>query len=227
MENIKKFDVSSFPNSSFSIILGRRRSGKTVLAEDFIRNMCPDCCFLFSGTDAGFNMISKENRFNDIGALNDIIQNYTAMNEYNKVADPPNKFKVKTLIVIDDLVLKLKGKEFNKLQELSVNGRHVAYAPLCLHIMILGQNLTSFPRIVRNNVDMMIFNNISSMKELELVMDEFLYITDSSRDGKKIARKLYNDLITKEDFSFIVVENHKQNIKTYQDYIRTYVAKLK
>ena len=147
------------------------------------------------------------------------------MNEYNKIADPPNRFNIKTMIVLDDLLLKLKSKDFKIIQDLAVNGRHAAKSPLALHIVILAQNLTSIPRLVRNNVDLMIFNNISSMRELDIVMDENFFLLDSSRDGKKEARKLYNDLVTSKDFLFIVVENYKQNIREYKDYIKWYTAK--
>lgn len=146
------------------------------------------------------------------------------MNDFNKIVDPPNRFRVKTMVIIDDLVLKLKGKDFRILQDLAVNGRHVAYAPLSLQIVILAQNLTSIPRLVRNNLDYMMFNNLSSIRELELILDENMYIIDSSREGKKEARKLYNDLVKSENFLFIVIENHKQNVKTYGDYIKKYVA---
>ena len=61
---------------------------------------------------------------------------------------------------------------------------------------------------------------------LELILDENMYIIDSSREGKKEARKLYNDLVKSENFLFIVIENHKQNVKTYGDYIKKYVARL-
>ena len=231
MENIKKFDINSLPNSSFSVVLAKRRGGKSTLVSDLVNKLYDkeklDCCYLFSGTDADFSQIDKPYRFKEIDKLNDIVERYKTMNEYNKIADPPNKFKIKTMIILDDLLLKLKSKDFKIIQDLAVNGRHCSYKPLCLHIVILAQNLTSIPRLVRNNLDMIFFNNISSMKELELILDENLYLLDSSRDGKKMARKLYNDLITSQDFLFMVIENYKQNVKKYEDYIKYYVADIK
>ena len=231
MENIKKFDVNSLPNSSFSVILAKRRGGKSTLVSDLVNKLCDkeklDCCYLFSGTDADFPQIDKPYRFKDIEKLNEIVERYKIMNEYNKIADPPNKFKIRTMIILDDLLLKLKSKDFSIIQDLAVNGRHSAYKPLCLHVVILAQNLTSIPRLVRNNLDMIFFNNISSMRELELIMDENLYLLDSSRDGKKNARQLYNELITSQDFIFMVIENWKQNVKKYEDYIKWFVADVK
>lgn len=231
MEDIKKFDTNSMVNSSYSIILAKRRGGKSTLVSDLVNKLYDkkklDCCYLFSGTDADFPQIEKPFRFNDITKLQGIVDRYKIMNEYNKIADPPNRFKIKTMIILDDLLLKLKSKDFSIIQDLSVNGRHCAYKPLCLHIVILAQSLTSIPRLVRNNTDYIFLNNISSMKELELIMDENMYLLDSSREGKKVARKLYNDLITSKDFLFMVIKNYKQNARKYSDYISYYVADVK
>ena len=226
METIKKFDVNTIVPSSYSVVLAKRRGGKSTLISDLVNKLYEkeklDCCFLFSGTDADFDMIKKPYRFSDISKLENIVNRYKIMNEYNKIADPPNKFKVKTMVILDDLLLKLKSKDFKIIEELAILGRHCAYHPMSLHIVIIAQSLTSIPRVVRNNLDYMFFNNISSMKELELILDEQLYLLDGSREGKKKARKLYNDLVTSQDYLFIVVENHKQNCREYCDYIKWY-----
>ena len=230
VEDIQYFDVKDIPNSSYSVVLAKRRGGKSTLVGDLVNKLFEaekiDCCCLFSETDADFPQISKKHRFKDINKLQEIITNYEVMNEYNKIADPPNKFKIKTLIILDDLLLKLKSKDFQIIQNLAVNGRHVAYKPLSLHIVILAQNLTSIPRLVRNNVDHIFFNSISSQKELELILDENFYITSSTRSGKQEAREFYNKLVTSEPYLFICCQNYKSNVKTYSDYVRKYVVKL-
>jgi hypothetical protein len=58
-------------------------------------------------------------------------------------------------------------------------------------------------------------------------MDENLYLIESSLEGKRRARKLYDDVMVKEPFIFMVVLNCKQNVVKYNDYIRTYVADAK
>lgn len=230
ISEIEYFDPKKMPTSSITVVLAKRRGGKSTLVGDLVNKLFDnekiDNAILFTGTDADFPMIEPQYRFNDIGKLSEIVNRYKTMNDFNKIVDPPNRFKVKTMVIIDDLVLKLKGKDFSILQDLAVNGRHVAYAPLSLQIVILAQNLTSIPRLVRNNLDYMMFNNLSSIRELELILDENMYIIDSSREGKKEARKLYNDLVKSENFLFIVIENHKQNVKTYGDYIKKYVASI-
>ena len=63
-------------------------------------------------------------------------------------------------------------------------------------------------------------NTIPSQTELEMILNENFYILDSSRNGKNEGRALYHELVNKEDFIFIVIENYKQNCRTYQDYIK-------
>jgi hypothetical protein len=62
------------------------------------------------------------------------------------------------------------------------------------------------------------------MKELELILDEYLYIINSSRDGKREARQLYESLVQAEDFNFIGILNFRQNCNKYSDFITTYKA---
>jgi hypothetical protein len=230
--DIEDYDITTCPNSSFNIFVGKRRSGKSILCEYMIKelyeNKMNNCAFLFSKTNAGFDFIKDEDcRFNDIHKLNDIVNNYKRMNEYNKkTKNKKDKFKIKTVCIIDDMALDLKTKDFNILNELAVNGRHCSYPPLSLHIMVLSQSLTKIERVVRLNCDNIIFNCISSSKELELIMDECFYILDNSREGKRCGKDLYKQLITEQDFQFIVVENYKQNCKCYPDYIKKYRAVL-
>jgi len=228
MESIKFFKPSDMVNSSYSIILGSRRSGKSYLTEDLVKKLHKkgkiDVCCLFSATDAGFKCIDKEYRFDDIEKLHEIVDNYKAMNEYNKIVDPANKFKVKTMVILDDLLLQLKSKDFKIIEELAVMGRHASYPPLSLHIVVLAQSLTSIPRTVRLNCDYIFFNNISSERERQIIFDENLYVVDGSIQGKRDARALYNDLVKSQDYMFVCIENHRQNIKEYSDYIKKYVA---
>jgi len=231
MESIKQFDVNSLPSSSFNIFLGKRRSGKSVLCEyllqEMIDNKMIDVIFLFSSTLAGFNIIKDPSfKFNKIDHLFTILENYKAMNNYNKIVDKNKKIKLRTAIIIDDFAVDLKSKNFNILEDLAIRGRHYSYDPLSLHFFILAQSLTKIPRVVRLNVDTIFFNAISSMRELDLILDENFYIISSSRDGKREGRRLYEDLVKSADFNFIGILNFKQNCTCYADYITTYRADI-
>jgi len=232
-ENISYFNPADLVNSHFTIVCAKRRGGKSTIVKDMINKQFEagklDCAFLFTGTDAGFENIKKPFRYgaNEINKLDDIIENYQVMNDFNKISDPPNKFKIKSLVVLDDLAMQYKNKEFSeKLANLSVRGRHYSYKPLSLSFIIITQKINLIPLVCRTNADYIIFNNISSMTELDTVMNENFFLNDSSREGKKRARNLYNGLMTSEPYLFCVCENHRTNIKNYNDYIKKYVVKL-
>lgn len=114
MEAIQPFNVEELSNSSFNIILGKRRSGKTAIAESIINQVSKSknlgCCFLFSPADAGFPMIPREDRFTSLEPLDNIVENYGRMN-CNKVAMKRDQFKIKTLIVLGDMACSLKDKQ--------------------------------------------------------------------------------------------------------------------
>lgn len=232
-DSIEKFKMDDIPTSSFNLVLGKRRSGKSYLVEDLIQKMVKekmlDAVFLFSGTDAGFEFVEPDFRFigDDMEPLNQLVENMKWLNEYNKVAPKKSKIRIRVAVILDDHAVRLKSKEFNILEELSVNGRHCAYEPMALHVFTLCQSLTKIPRVVRLNSDLIIFNSIASLREKECIMDENLYLIESSLEGKRRARKLYDDVMVKEPFIFMVVLNCKQNVVKYSDYIRTYVADAK
>jgi hypothetical protein len=63
-EDISYFNPKDLVNSHFSIIVARRRSGKSVLVEDLINKQFEsgklDSVILFTGTGAGFQKHRKK-----------------------------------------------------------------------------------------------------------------------------------------------------------------------
>lgn len=231
MHDIPEFNIDELPESSYNLFLGKRRSGKSVLCEYMIQEMIDakliDMVFLFSKTNAGFKIIKdKECRFESIDKLHDLLDNYKMINEYNKVVGKRDQVRIRTAIIIDDMAIELKSKSMNILEDLAVRGRHLSLPPLCLHFFILCQSLTKVPKVCRLNTDTIFFNAISSMNELELILEENMYLICSSREGKKEARRMYEELVKQKDFQFIGILNFKQNCRCYADYIRTYKANI-
>ena len=232
VDTIENFDVvKDLPNSSFNIFLGKRRSGKSVLCEYMIKQMIDakmvNFVFLFSPTNAGFEFIDNSCRFTEIDNLHNILENFRKFNSYNKIQTKKSlKFEYKCVIILDDMAVKLKSKEFNILDELACNGRHSAYEPLSLSFMILSQSLTKVSRCCRLNVDNIFLNTIPSKIELEILLSENFYILDSSRSACARARMLYHQLVVKNDYQFIAILNYKQNVTNFKDYIKLYRAEL-
>lgn len=220
-----EFNIADMPNSSFNILLAKRRSGKSYLTEHIIEEMKKenmlDCCFLFSGTGAGFERVCPpECRFSNIEKLDIILDNYKLMNDYNSQQESNKlKFRIRTAIILDDLAIDLKSKKFNIIERLAVNGRHYAYAPLSLHFFVLSQSLTKIPRVVRLNCDCMMMNQVSSSNELALVADENLYITSHNRESKKKAMEYYENIVN-VPYTFCVIELFRNNIKDLPDYVK-------
>lgn len=229
VNSIRRFELNDIPPSSFSILLGKRRSGKSYLTEDLIQKMIKnkmlDMVLLFSGTDSGFSFIDKEFRFGgDMDKLNQLVDNLKHITEYNSVAPKKDQIKANIAVIIDDHAVSLKSREFNILETLAVNGRHFAKPPLSLHIYVLAQSLTKIPKVVRLNADLIFFNSIASMREREIIFDENLYMLESDIHGRRKARHIYDKLVVQDDFVFVCILNCKQNVKEYSDYLVTYKA---
>ena len=230
MPKIENMKVDDIPNSATIICLAKRRGGKSTIVEYLMNELYEkgkiDQAYLLSGTDAGFECIDKEHRLKDIEEVEEIIENYKLFNEFNKIADKKDKIKIKTMVILDDLALELKSKKFNILESIATNGRHCAYKPLSLSFVILSQSLTKISRVVRLNTDIIMFNMIASMRELEILFDENMYLLDSSIKGKRLARKVYNETICEDDFMFLCIENYRQNVRTHTDYIKKFKADM-
>ena len=221
------FNIEELATSSFNLVISKRRAGKSYLIQDLVKKMAEkkmvDIAFLFSGTNAGFEEVCPpERRFTDLEPLHDILNNYKTFNQYNKQqTDEKKKIRFKACIIIDDLAVKLKSKEFNVLETIAVNGRHFSYEPLSLCFFVISQSLTKIPRVVRLQADTIIFNQIGSANELKLICDECLYLADSSLEGKKRARQFYHDIVNSQPYTFLVVENFRNNIRKMEDYLKS------
>lgn len=230
MEEIQSYNSMDNPSSSFNLIVGKRNSGKSVIAEYFVKelleNQSIQNAYLFSKTDASFDIIKKDNRFETIEPLEMIINNYRVMNEFNKCCNNKDKFKIRSVIILDDFGSDMKSKEFKVIEEMSILGRHISYEPLSLIWVILSQVITMIPRSIRVNTSQIFFSKISSRTERDIILNEFFYIADGSREGRKKANDLYNELVTNTNYGFIVIENYRQNVTDYKDYIKTYRACL-
>tara|TARA_R100001086_G_scaffold221746_1_gene139081 strand:+ start:108 stop:770 length:663 start_codon:yes stop_codon:yes gene_type:complete len=218
---IKEYNLEDLPTSSFNIVIAKRRGGKSYLVSYIIDELRKqnkvDMVFLFSPTDAGFNQIHKDFRFSTIDVLENIVENFRLMNEYNKVVNKPKQIKLRAVIILDDLAVDLKKMDI--LDRMATNGRHYAYEPLSLSFFILSQSLMKLSRTTRLNTDTIIHNLIASTKELQHILDENYYL--DQKEGKQI----YYDTLKDNDFGFILIANYKQNIKNFSDYIFSIKAK--
>jgi hypothetical protein len=90
-----------------------------------------------------------------------------------------------------------------------------------ISVFFLSQSLTRINRASRLNVDCMMFNHISSLKEMDTIMDEFGFYTDLTRGGKKYGKQLYQHLVTSKKFRFISVNCFQQEKIRPEQYMYT------
>ena len=64
----------------------------------------------------------------------------------------------------------------------------------------------------------------TSANEMNLVLDENLYLLDGSIKGKREARSYYQDLVVSKPFAFCCLENWRQNVTQLSDFVKIIVA---
>jgi len=238
--NIPSFDIGEMPNSFFAVVVGARRSGKTTMVEDLLVKMQKDSrkkfthIFLISGTNAGFTpMIPKKFRSRDMAMLDYIEDGQKKVKKHNKKQkSKKDMIKQRTCVVVDDCATSSSQclKNSQALERAALNGRHLGSGngtqgdPMegnGVSYIILSQALTAMSRRMRLNSDVIFFNNLASLTESEMVMQENGFFTNTSRGGKTAGRQLYRDLVVSKPFRFIATMNCIQNKVHIQDYVRT------
>jgi len=231
--DFKEFDYRELPPSFFIVYTASRRSGKTTNAEHLINQFQKDpkrrfdVVFLFSLTGTGFEGIPEGFRYDTLEPIDGIIEKQKEINEYNLNARrKADKVRSHVLCVIDDFATSKHLRNNDTLEMLAMNGRHIIKNHGSLSIILMTQSLTAVSRKIRLNCDCMLMNAISSAKELEMILDEYFYVLDSSRQGKAQTKKMYHELVSSKDYIFIVVENWRSNKRKLEDYIKTSIAQI-
>lgn len=238
--NIPAFDVDELPNSFFVLVCGARRSGKTTLVEHLLQQMQENKkkrfthIFLISGTNAGFTpQIPRKFRTRNMQHLDFIEGGQKAVKKYNKKQkNKKDMVKQRTLVIVDDCATSSGAclKNSQALERASLNGRHwgcgngVQGDPVDgngVSYIILTQALTACSRRMRLNSDAIFFNNLSSLTEAEMIMNENGFFTNTSRGGKNEGRAIYRDLVVSKPYRFICVMCCNQNKTILSDYVRT------
>ena len=235
LKDFKSFDpVKDLPDSFIVGIIASRRSGKSFLINNILQKFQKSKrkfthIFLISKTDAGFEGIPESYRFNDISALDYIINNQQKIKEFNEQQKKKeNMYKSRVAVVIDDFAAG-NGLKNTAIEDLAVRGRHYGESAQFglesngLNVFVLSQSLTKISRTTRLNLDSFFLNNISSLKERDMILDESFYI-NTSRQAKRDGRNTFEKLVTSKDFRFIVINNYIQNKRKLSDYIMYYDA---
>lgn len=238
--NIPKFQIDELPNSFYVLVCGARRSGKTTLVENLLQQLQKDKkqrfthIFLVSGTNAGFTpMIPKKFRSRNMDMLDYIEDGQKKIKKFNKKQNvKKDRVKQRVCVVVDDCATSSSQclKNCESLERAALNGRHWGSGngsqgdPVegnGVSYIVLTQSLTACSRRMRLNSDAIFFNNLSSLTEAEMIMNENGFFTNTSRAGKNEGRAIYRNLVVSKPYRFICVMCCKQNKIELKDYVRT------
>jgi hypothetical protein len=226
--------VRDLPDSFICGCIASRRSGKSFMINNMLQEFQKSKkkfthIFLISSTGAGFKGIPDDYRFDSMDALDYIIDNQVKIKKFNEQQKKKDyMYKSRVCVIIDDMAAG-NGLKTTSIESMAIRGRHYGEDEFGLpgngiSIFILSQSLTKLSRATRLNLDAFMLNNIASLKERDMILDESFYV-DTSRKAKREGRDVFEMLVKSKDFRFIVINNYIQNKRTLSDYIMHYDAK--
>lgn len=230
---VQEWDPTTLPDDGFSVVFfGARRTGKTFLIENVIHTLIGagrrwSAAFLFSET-----AIVNQNQYNWISPLYKYDQlEEEVIKKILKVQKDKRKEARKegkedddvdhVLIIADDVINDPKIRHSTWINKLYTQGRHYKVDIVILSQSIGGQQ--GLPPVVRMNADMVAVFRPRSQRDRELIAEWFLGIMDTDTRGIAEGRKFMSE-VTREDFTAMIVDLAKQNVRTLTDYVFTYKA---
>ena len=232
---VEEWDPTTLPEDGFSMIFfGARRTGKTFLVEDVVHKLISgdnprrwSAAFLFSET-----AIVNQNQYNWVSPL----YKYDSVNEeiIEKILKVQAKERQRirkeggndddvdhVLVIADDVINDPRVRHSPWVNKLYTQGRHYKIDVIILSQSIGGQQ--GLPPVVRMNADVVCVFRPRSQRDRELIAEWFLGVMDCDTRGIAEGRQFMSE-VTKEDFTAMVVDLAKQNVRTLTDYVFKYKA---
>ena len=224
-------------DSASIIISACRRSGKTYLCREIMRDMCsvykPDLVVLFSETadfNPDFEYISPFYKFNklDEEKLQYFIKaQEELMLKFRREEKEKKKKKIKfekrpfkISIIFDDVAHDRKSYYSEAISKLFILGRHIKICPL----IFLTQHLTAISPKMRNNADVIITFKDPSWYNRKLIQEQFMTLSSVDRKYPQV----YMDKCLGEEYRAMVVKVYNiQKSHKLSDFIGWYKAKEK
>lgn len=175
------------------LIIGNSGSMKTNTLLNLIANM-PDTferivICLKSKDEPLYNFLADKLKDNGIEILEGI-ENLPDVNSFNK--------EVQSLVVLDDLVLEKNQK---LIEEFYIRARKKGCS-----LLYISQSYFLTPKTIRNNLTHIFIKQVSSLKNLTRIMNEYALGID-----KKIFKQMYDECTkNKSDFLLIDLEGDKE-----------------
>ena len=233
--NFKDFDVNSVPQNAFMIVIASRRSGKSHLIthflEEYTKKNKVDGVFLFSKTNAGFDGIPSNYRYQNLDILPSIIDTQMKVKKHNIKAKKKDLVKSNIILILDDMVgsggLGADMRKNKLLNKLAVNGRHLSHDKNSnMMVILISQIFTGISPQIRLNTDFLMTTKLQARKERENIINSFLSL-NSGRQGLSESYEVFDSVVNKDDFNFIAIHTTHSNKKKFSDYIYNYKAPSK
>ena len=230
---INDYNIDTLPQYFAALVVGKRRSGKSVLCDFLIHRLKTKHNFtdmyLFSTTanvqDDIFQCFPKNNRYNFLneGKLQEIYDN--GIREHERWNQNKESAKPNTLVVIDDMISGIgssKGSLWSSdiVNKLAVSGRHSFTS-----VFLLTQNMTSVSPVFRKNLDALFYYRSLNKKDRDVIADEYLTYNDD-RECRKDGLQMMSD-VTSDQYQAMAIDNVKaQYASCYSDYVSRLKAKI-
>ena len=233
--NFKNFNVNSVPQNAFMIVIASRRSGKSHLIthflEEYTKKNKVQGVFLFSKTNAGFDGIPSNYRYNDLNILPSIIDTQMKVKKHNLKAKKKDIIKSNIILILDDMVgsggMSADMRKNKLLNKLAVNGRHLSHDTNSnMMVILISQIFTGISPQIRLNTDFLFTTKLQARKERENIINSFLSL-NSGRQGLRESYEVFDSVVNKDDFNFIAIHTTHSNKKKFSDYIYNFKAPSK
>jgi len=230
--NFKNFNVNSVPQNAFMIVIASRRSGKSHLIthflEEYTKKNKVEGVFLFSKTNAGFDGIPSNYRYNDLEILPSIIDTQMKVKKHNIKAKKKDIVKSNIILILDDMVgsggMGADMRKNKLLNKLAVNGRHLSHDKNSnMMVILISQIFTGISPQIRLNTDFLFTTKLQARKERENIINSFLSL-NSGRQGLSESYQVFDSVVNKDDFNFIAIHTTHSNKKKFSDYIYHFKA---
>lgn len=228
-ESFRQFNPEDLPNNFTFICASPRGSGKSYAMKHILGKIKKrfNHAYVFSETasvqEDAYDFVPKENLFDsyDENAMRKIFDKQKEIGARNFGLKEKDKIKNDILIVLDDVITSKEFQNSKVAKEVFVQGRHVH-----ISIIVLLQNLSSKDGaavLLRKNADAFMSFSVYDFSTREMIAEVFGSII-SKKDGLALISKITEE----RDYQAIVFllrdQKGKKMIKTYSDYVYTYVA---
>jgi ABC-type dipeptide/oligopeptide/nickel transport system ATPase component len=196
-KDIKKF-IKKVHNPNYELhhieipfracIIGSSGSGKTNSLINLIKLFCNTFQNIYIITknkdEPLYNYLENKMKKFENFSIKEGFENLPKLDDLNK--------DEQTLIVIDDLVLE---KNQQAICEFFIRARK-----LNCSLIYISQSFYHIPKIIRSNINYLIIKQVSSFKNLTMIMSEF-----SMNISKEQIKKIYEDA-TKVKYNFLLID---------------------